>query len=276
MTESIRKYNNLTQRIITGVLGAAAIITGVSLGPWTYFAIFLIICFFTLYEFYRLSPADSQVPQKVLGMITGTMIFVLSFLVEKNILTNRYYVLIFPMVALVFIIKLYRVSEKKPFNDIAATFLGLVYISLPVSLLNIIVFERGVYHFEVILGTLLILWATDTGAYFAGTFLGKNKLFPRISPKKTWEGFAGGAALAMIFAYGLSTYFHNLTLVQWLVVGVIIIVGGTFGDLVESMLKRSLEIKDSGNALPGHGGFLDRFDGLLISVPFLVAFLELI
>lgn len=276
MTESIRKYNNLTQRIITGVLGAAAIITGVSLGPWTYFAIFLIICFFTLYEFYRLSPADSQVPQKVLGMITGTMIFVLSFLVEKNILTNRYYVLIFPMVALVFIIKLYRASEKKPFNDIAATFLGLVYISLPVSLLNIIVFERGVYHFEVILGTLLILWATDTGAYFAGTFLGKNKLFPRISPKKTWEGFAGGAALAMIFAYGLSTYFHNLTLVQWLVVGVIIIVGGTFGDLVESMLKRSLEIKDSGNALPGHGGFLDRFDGLLISVPFLVAFLELI
>lgn len=276
MTESIRKYNNLTQRIITGVLGSAAIITGVSLGPWTYFAIFLIICFFTLYEFYRLSPADSQVPQKVLGMITGTMIFVLSFLVEKNILTNRYYVLIFPMVALVFIIKLYRASEKKPFNDIAATFLGLVYISLPVSLLNIIVFERGVYHFEVILGTLLILWATDTGAYFAGTFLGKNKLFPRISPKKTWEGFAGGAALAMIFAYGLSTYFHNLTLVQWLVVGVIIIVGGTFGDLVESMLKRSLEIKDSGNALPGHGGFLDRFDGLLISVPFLVAFLELI
>lgn len=276
MTESIRKYNNLTQRIITGVLGSAAIITGVSLGPWTYFAIFLIICFFTLYEFYRLSPADSQVPQKILGMITGTMIFVLSFLVEKNILTNRYYVLIFPMVALVFIIKLYRASEKKPFNDIAATFLGLVYISLPVSLLNIIVFERGVYHFEVILGTLLILWATDTGAYFAGTFLGKNKLFPRISPKKTWEGFAGGAALAMIFAYGLSLYFHNLTLVQWLVVGVIIVVGGTFGDLVESMLKRSLEIKDSGNALPGHGGFLDRFDGLLISVPFLVAFLELI
>jgi phosphatidate cytidylyltransferase len=100
-------------------------------------------------------------------------------------------------------------------------------------------------------------------------------LFERISPKKSWEGFAGGAALAMALAYGVSIYFTSLAQWQWLCIGWIIIVGGTYGDLVESLLKRSIEIKDSGTSLPGHGGFLDRFDGLLISSPFIVAFLEI-
>jgi phosphatidate cytidylyltransferase len=276
VTEAIRKYNNLTQRIITGVLGSAGIITAVCLGPWTYFVIFLIICFFTLLEFFRLASVDSLVPQKTLGMVTGTSIFVLTFLIEMGLLQDKYYFLIFPLIALTFIIKLYKKSEKKPFLNIAFTFLGFLYISLPVSLLNFAVFDNGVYHFEIILGTLLILWATDTGAYFAGTFLGKHKLFERISPKKTWEGFAGGAVLALVFAYGMSIYFDRLTVVQWLIVGVIIIVCGTLGDLVESLLKRSMAIKDSGTVLPGHGGFLDRFDGLLIASPFLVSFLELI
>jgi phosphatidate cytidylyltransferase len=275
VTESIRKYNNLTQRIITGVLGAAGIITAVCLGPWTYFIIFFIICFFTLYEFYKLVSLDSIVPQKSLGLLIGCLCYVLSFLIEKQELSPTYYIVIFPLIALIFIIKLYKRAEKKPFTNIAFTFLGVIYIAIPVSLLNVAVFDNGVYNFEVILGTLLILWATDTGAYFTGTLLGKNKLFVRISPKKTWEGFTGGAALALIFAYGLSRFCPSLTVLQWLVAGIIIIVGGTFGDLAESLLKRSLEIKDSGNVLPGHGGFLDRFDGLLISAPFLVAFLEL-
>jgi phosphatidate cytidylyltransferase len=137
------------------------------------------------------------------------------------------------------------------------------------------VFEDGVYHFEIIFGCLFILWASDTGAYFAGTFFGKRKLFERISPKKSWEGFFGGALLALVFAYGLSRYLDYLSVTQWFVIAVIIIVGGTFGDLIESLLKRSIEIKDSGTVLPGHGGFLDRFDGLLISTPFIVAYLEI-
>ena len=104
---------------------------------------------------------------------------------------------------------------------------------------------------------------------------GKRKLFERISPKKSWEGFFGGAALALIFAYGLSLFFHTLSVQQWMIVGIIIVVAGTFGDLVESLLKRSIEIKDSGTILPGHGGFLDRFDGLFIAAPFIVAYLEI-
>jgi phosphatidate cytidylyltransferase len=276
VTESIRKYNNLTQRIITGVLGSAAIITAVCYSPWTYFIVFFIICFFTLLEFFRLIESDSIITQRMLGMLSGIFLFILTFLAEMRIIESRYYFLLFPLLALVFIVKLYNRSDKKPFVNIAFTFLGLLYISLPVSLLNFAVFEEGTYHYEIILGTLLILWATDTGAYFAGTFLGKHKLFERISPKKTWEGFVGGALLALVFAYGMSRFYASLSLAEWMGLGAIIIVCGTLGDLVESLLKRSMAIKDSGTVLPGHGGFLDRFDGLLICSPFLVAYLELI
>ena len=180
----------------------------------------------------------------------------------------------FPLVSCVYIIKLYKKSEHKPFTNIAFTFLGIFYIAIPFALLNIASFENKQYNYQIMWGCLFILWASDTGAYFAGTLLGKNKLFERISPKKTWEGLFGGVVLAAIITYGIAHYFTSLALWQWVTIAAIIIVGGTFGDLVESLLKRSIEIKDSGDALPGHGGFLDRFDGLLISAPFIVAFLE--
>ena len=274
MTEAIRKYNNLTQRIITGVLGAAAIITGICLSSWIYFGLFLLLIVFTLNEFYRVVASDEIFSERSYGIASGMILFVISFFVQKGDLSADYFLVIFPLIAIVFIIKLYK-AEKRPFTNVAFTLLGIAYVALPVSLLNFIVFKNGTYHYEMILGTLLILWATDTGAYFAGTYLGKHKLFPRISPKKTWEGFGGGALLALVFAGGLSYYFDILSVVDWIIVGLIIIVAGTFGDLVESLLKRSIEIKDSGNVLPGHGGFLDRFDGLLIAAPFLVAYVEL-
>jgi phosphatidate cytidylyltransferase len=279
VTSSIKKYSNLTQRIITGLLGAAGIITGVCLSEWTYFLIFFIICLSSLWEFYKLAGLDGMLPLKTVGTISGVLLFSLSFFIEMNIKEHpdayRFYFLIFPIISSVYIIKLYKKFERKPFTNIAFTFLGIFYVAVPFTLLNIVVFEDGVYNFEIIFGCLFILWASDTGAYFAGTFFGKRKLFERISPKKSWEGFIGGAVLALIFVYGLSQYLHTLDLFEWLIVGLIIIVGGTFGDLVESLLKRSIEIKDSGDALPGHGGFLDRFDGLLISAPFIVAYLEI-
>ncbi len=275
MTSTIRKYNNLTQRIITGLAGSAGIIIGVCYSEWTYYLIFLIICTFSIREFYILAGFDGIVPQKVFGIICGVVVYSLSFFIEKGDISDRYYFVIFPLVSFVFMIKLYKKFERKPFTNIAYTFLGIFYVAVPFCLLNIAAYEHGDYNYQIILGCLLMLWASDTGAYFAGTFFGKRKLFERISPKKSWEGFVGGAVLAMIFAYGLSQYFHTLTVAQWLIVGCIIIVGGTFGDLVESLLKRSIEIKDSGDSLPGHGGFLDRFDGLLISAPFIVAYLEI-
>jgi phosphatidate cytidylyltransferase len=281
VTSSIKKYNNLTQRIITGLLGSAGIIAAVCIGPWTYYIVFFIITFFTLWEFYKLSGLDGMAPQKTFGTFLGIVIFSLSFFIEMEKISYRYYFLIFPLMAFVYMIKLYKRFERKPFTNIAYTFLGLFYVAAPFALLNIAAFENGNYNYQIMFGCLFILWASDTGAYFAGTYLGKRKLFERISPKKSWEGFFGGALLALAFAIGLPFFFESidqpsfLSLTNWIIVGLIIIVGGTFGDLIESLLKRSIEIKDSGDALPGHGGFLDRFDGLLISAPFIVAYLEI-
>lgn len=281
VTSSVTKYSNLTQRIITGLLGSAGIIAAICYGPWTYFMVFFLICTLALWEFYKLAGLDGLVPQKAFGTFCGVFVFVLSFLIEMRLVSYRYYFLIFPLISFVYMIKLYKKFERKPFTNIAFTFLGIFYVAVPFALLNIAAFEDGHYHYQIIFGCLFILWASDTGAYFAGTFFGKRKLFERISPKKSWEGFFGGAALAMAFAVGLSYFFESigqqstLSLFDWIIIGLIIIVGGTFGDLVESLLKRSIEIKDSGDSLPGHGGFLDRFDGLLISAPFIVAYIEI-
>jgi len=105
--------------------------------------------------------------------------------------------------------------------------------------------------------------------------VGKHKLFERLSPGKTWEGSAGGAIFALLTAWGLSFVFHQLDLMQWMLLSLILIITGTLGDLVESMLKRSLGIKDSGDILPGHGGLLDRFDAVLLSAPFVFVYLAL-
>lgn len=275
MSKILSRYNNLTQRLITAVFGAAAIITGVAYGEWTYFAVFLFVCFFSLLEFYKLAGLDGLIPLKTLGTLSGVVIYALSFFVERGDISPRYYLLLFPLISLAYMIKLYKKTELKPFTNIAYTFLGIFYIAVPFALLNHAAFDDGYYNYEIILGSFLILWASDTGAYFAGTLFGKHKLFERISPKKSWEGFWGGAALAIAMTYGLSLYFLSLSVVNWLIVALLIIIGGTFGDLVESLLKRSMAIKDSGDSLPGHGGFLDRFDGLFISAPFIVAYLEL-
>jgi phosphatidate cytidylyltransferase len=281
VTSSLRKYNNLTQRIITGLLGSAGIIAAVCYSEWTYFAVFFFICVSSLWEFYKLAGMDGMMPQKTFGTICGVFIFSLSFFIEMEKISYRYYFLIFPLISFVYMIKLYKKFERKPFTNIAFTFLGVFYVAIPFTLLNIAAFELGQYNYQIMFGCLFILWASDTGAYFAGTFFGRRKLFERISPKKSWEGFFGGALLALIFTIALPYFFaaigqkSTLDLRSWLVVGVIIIIGGTFGDLVESLLKRSIEIKDSGDSLPGHGGFLDRFDGLLISAPFIVAYLEI-
>jgi phosphatidate cytidylyltransferase len=274
VAKKLNQYNNLTQRILTGLVGSAAVMTSIVFSPWSYFVIFLFITVMTLLEFYKLTGLDGMIPQKTFGTVCGALVFCASFLIEMEHISWRYYFLMFPLISLVFLIKLYK-FERKPFTNIAFTILGIFYVAMPFALLNIAAFENGIYNYEIMLGCLLILWANDTGAYFAGTFFGKTKLFERISPKKSWEGAAGGALLGLLFAWGVSEYFVTIAVWQWFVIAVLIIIGGDYGDLVESLLKRSIEIKDSGNSLPGHGGFMDRFDGLLISAPFIVAFLEI-
>lgn len=179
------------------------------------------------------------------------------------------------LIASLFIIELYQ-RDHLPFDQIAKLLLGYAYVIIPFALftgLGYIV--SGEYNFEIPLGFLILVWANDSGAYVFGISLGKNRLFERISPKKSWEGFIGGLLIAAVAAYFISHYFHSINTLHWIALSFIIVVFGTLGDLIESMLKRSKEIKDSGNILPGHGGVLDRFDGLLIAAPMVYAYLHL-
>jgi len=176
---------------------------------------------------------------------------------------------------MIFFVKLYKKEEDKPFTNIAFTFLGIIYVAGPFALINVSIFIFGHYNYAIILGYLFLLWASDTGAYFAGKTFGKTKLFERVSPKKSWEGSLGGTALAFLIAYLFSIFFNEIPQWQWFSIAAIIVITGTYGDLVESLLKRSMMIKDSSHSIPGHGGFLDRFDGLLLSSPFVAAFFKI-
>ncbi|MGB3468954.1 MAG: phosphatidate cytidylyltransferase, partial [Cyclobacteriaceae bacterium] len=245
------KRDELIKRLLAGIVGAFVIIFAIAYSKWSYFAIFFSITLITQWEFYRLLRAQSFLPIRLLGVAIGSLIFSLSFLIEDNILNDRLYFILFPISSLIFFIKLYKKKDTNPFTNIAFFFLGIIYVSIPLSLLNVTAFITGTYNYQLPLGILLILWANDTGAYFAGVNFGRTKLFERVSPKKSWEGSLGGSILALTMSYCISIYFDAVGLLSWIIIAMIIIVAGTYGDLVESMFKRSILIKDSGTAIPG-------------------------
>ena len=171
-------------------------------------------------------------------------------------------------------------EQEDPIHDWAYTMLSQMYIALPFSLLNVLAFTaapNGSVSFNTLLplSVFVFLWVNDSGAYCVGSLLGRHKLFPRISPGKSWEGSIGGAVFVLAAAYAISYFFDGgmLTTMQWLGLGLVVVVFGTWGDLVESLFKRTLGIKDSGSILPGHGGMLDRFDSSLLAIPAAVIYL---
>jgi phosphatidate cytidylyltransferase len=274
MKSGLEKLSNLNQRVIAGVIGASLVVFGLGYNEWSYFFLFLIICFATLKEFFEIIKVAGIKPNVSYGIICSLFLYTIVFLVEKNLLENKWYFSICPVIFILFLLELFQKNEK-PFFNIAFTFLGIIYIGIPFALLHVCVFQESIYNFKIILGILLLLWANDIGGYFAGRFLGKTKLFPRISPKKTWEGSIGGAVLSLTTSIVLSFYFKDFNLISWIILSIIIVVIGSYGDLVESLLKRGFQIKDSSQIIPGHGGFLDRFDGLLLSIPFIAAYLKI-
>ena len=275
MKLDLSKFSELQKRVIAGAIGATVLINAVYWSEWSYFIVFLLIGLLAQVEFYQLLGLEGKrFPLKSFGTFIGMLMFILTFIVERGELPAIVYYWVFVILSGVYFIKLYVKTDLKPFANIAFTFLGIIYVALPFALLNTVIFEGGQYHFEVVLGCLLLLWANDSGAYFSGRMFGKRKLFLRISPKKTWEGSIGGGLLSMAVGYAISHFFGYLPSWQWFGISLIIVVAGTYGDLVESLFKRSMRIKDSGDAIPGHGGFLDRFDSLLLAAPFIVAFLK--
>lgn len=265
------------KRTISGTLFVTVIIGAVVLNRVSFFFVFLAITIASMYEFYSLSLRARIRPQFLSGILLGSTIFVWAYLYASGSIEPITFFGFLPLLFSLFIIELYR-NHQRPFQNIAFTLLGVIYIAVPFSLLNFIVLNgssfRLSYSPNLLLGLFFLIWANDTGAYLFGMSIGKHRLFPRISPKKSWEGFFGGLLVTALVAWVISMFFDEIDGMHWLAIGMISAIMGVFGDLVESMYKRSLGVKDSGKFLPGHGGFLDRFDALLLSVPVVYAYLE--
>ena len=275
MKQRLAKLTNLQQRVVASVLGVPFILFMIWYADWTFALLFTLMSALTQREFYKLLGLDGFEPLTAYGTVVGCLVCVLAYFAEKGVIGTDSYFLICPASSMIFLIKLYKKRDMKPFTNIGFTFLGIIYVALPFALLIVLALRGGSYHPSIIIGCLLLLWASDIGAYFAGTYFGRRKLFERVSPKKSWEGAVGGAIAAILVALGLAFYAPELKPWQWYCVGAIIVVTGIYGDLVESLFKRSIAIKDSGSSIPGHGGFLDRFDGLLLAAPFIITFLKL-
>lgn len=229
-----------------------------------------------MWEFYSLSENGGIYPQKLTGTIVGALLFVSAALVSMNIVEAKVLMINLPIIFLFFIVELFSQS-KTPFANIAFTLLGLVYVALPFTLLNFITSYNGIYSYHLLFGFFFILWINDTGAYLVGSAIGKHKLFPRVSPGKTWEGAVGGAVASYSVAFFIiSEWYSVINRFDWMVIATIMVVIGSLGDLVESLFKRSINVKDSGSILPGHGGILDRFDSLILATPFVFVYLFVI
>ena len=210
-------------------------------------------------------------PNRIAGSLLGLALFLSFAFFQIDWLSAKYLLMSVPFITVIFLWELYRKAEN-PFMNIAYTFFGVIFAVLPFLFFFSLGFLDGSYNYHYPLGFLILLWSSDTGAYLIGRSFGKTKLFERHSPKKTWEGFFGGMGLSILAAFILSQFFQGIEAWQWIISAVIIAAFGTYGDLSESMLKRSYQIKDSGTILPGHGGLLDRFDGLLLAAPLVYVF----
>lgn len=272
--------SNFAERTLTAVLFVIVLLGSIIQSEFAASILFFIIILLCQREFYNFFKSTEVKPQKLVGTIGGLTFFSLSVAASQTALTGKSLFLITPVIFIIFVIELFR-NRPKPIPNIAFTILGVIYISIPFTLLHELSYfsENGFgenYNYEVLMGYFFVLWANDTGAYLVGRSIGKTKLFERISPKKTWEGSIGGAVFGLIVGYCNYLLFPEISLFIWIGISAIIVVFGSLGDLVESLFKRSLNIKDSGKLLPGHGGVLDRFDGIFISAPMVYTFLRLI
>lgn len=278
------KQKNLITRTITGVLFVAIMVAGF-LSAHYMVVLFATITGMTIWEYTGLVSQIEHVSiNRFISTVAGVYFFValagqrLGFVEGFSVFVPYILTIIY-----LFIAELYLKNEN-PIINWAYTMLGQMYIALPISMINVLAFQRdanGQLTIDMLLplSIFIFLWTNDTGAYCSGSLFGKHKLFPRISPAKSWEGSIGGGILVVIVAafIGYSTTNESgvnmLTIPQWIGLGIVVAVFGTWGDLVESLFKRTLGVKDSGNILPGHGGMLDRFDSSLMAIPAAVVYL---
>ena len=275
---------NFIIRTITGIIFVAAIVS-CFLRPEAMVLLFSIITGLTVWEFTGLvNERDSVAVNRFISTVAGVYFFyAMTYYCSDMYAGIAKSVVFIPyLVTIVYLLvaELY-LKQKDPIQDWAYTMLAQMYIALPFSLINVLAFNatsEGFVSFNTLLplSIFVFLWVNDSGAYCVGSLIGRHKLFPRISPGKSWEGSIGGAVFVLAAAYAISYFLDTdqmLAMPVWLGLGLVVVIFGTWGDLVESLFKRTLGIKDSGNILPGHGGMLDRFDSSLLAIPAAVIYL---
>jgi phosphatidate cytidylyltransferase len=277
--------SNFLRRSFTALWIVVFILGGFWLHPISFFITGFILLAGTQYEYYLMIRNTGVQPQMASGIVTGLTAYTLSTLIASGLLSINYFLILIPMMSAIMVIELYR-KQEKPFDSLAHSFFSVLYTAVPFSMFPFAAFSRKgidsilphgtvVFSPGLIIGFFILIWAFDSGAYLIGMSIGKHRLMERISPKKSWEGFFGGMIIAAIVAWIFSGWLGIIDRKGWIMVSVIISIAGTYGDLVESMLKRSIGVKDSGTIMPGHGGFLDRFDSVIISFPLVYLYISL-
>ena len=276
--------NNFIVRTITGILFVAVVVCSF-LRPQTMVLLFALITGLTIWEFTGLvNERENVTVNRLISTVAGVYFFFAVAGFSSDLTPSAVFIPYLVSIIYLMVAELYLKNED-PIHDWAYTMMAQLYIALPFSLLNTLAFHltpQGLVTYDAVLplSVFVFLWMNDTGAYLCGSLLGKHKLFPRISPGKSWEGSIGGGilviAVAVLVWYLTEQYQLNqlgLSALEWAGLGLTVVIFGTWGDLVESLFKRTLGIKDSGNILPGHGGMLDRFDSSLLAIPAAVVYL---
>lgn len=279
------KQRNFITRAVFGILFVVVILCSFTRADFM-IGLFALITGFTMWEYAGLVNGIKGVRiNRFISTVAGVYFFLAVAVLELGMVSS--FVVFVPYILCViylFVAELYLKNES-PILSWAYTMLGQMYIAFPLSLINILAFGNGDVsvggsaNMLLPLSVFILLWANDTGAYCTGSLLGRHKLFPRISPAKSWEGSIGGGVLSIIVAALIGHYGANgagtkgMDIMVWIGLGVVVVVFGTWGDLVESLFKRTIGVKDSGKILPGHGGMLDRFDSSLLAIPAVVVYL---
>ncbi len=281
MTE---KQSNLIVRTVTGVLFVAVMVTGMAFRPEALILLFALITGLTTWEYCGIVNRREDISVNRFITTAAAVYLNLAFAGYCSGVTPPAVFIPYLLTIVYLLVAELYLKQPNPVNDWAYTMLSQLYIALPLSMIYVLAFiasPDGAVRFESLipLSVFVFLWVNDTGAYCAGSLLGRHKLFPRVSPGKTWEGSVGGGVFVLIAAAVIGHLAnqgdtpHLLGISQWMGLGLVVTVFGTWGDLVESLLKRTWGIKDSGKLLPGHGGMLDRFDSSLLAIPAAVIYL---
>lgn len=278
------KVSNLITRTLTGILFVVVMVGGVLYSPITCVLLFLLITLLSVWEFSGLVNARQDVQVNRFITTLAAVCLYLGFFGYAAGVGAAVPLFVPWLLSMIYLLvtELY-LGRENPLNNWAYSMMAQIYVALPFSLLSLLLFQPagGVVAVDpspragayLILNIFVFLWCSDTGAYCCGSLLGKHKLFPSVSPGKTWEGSVGGGLLTVAASQLVAAYFPVLSAWQWAGFALVVVVFGTWGDLVESLMKRRLGIKDSGNILPGHGGMLDRFDSSLLAIPAVVCYL---